>query len=197
MDARLEFIYHGNRMNDFYQEYHQHHCYELVYYVRGRGVTNFSNRTCSYKAGTCSLTRPNIKHDRHHLEETEFLVIGFCHDLPIELDNGVFADIGGNLYGLLEKIRDEVFSQHVHYQMRIQILIQDLVIQLDRCMNGARKQKNDDWLTYVLNYIDIHYNEDIDVGTLATCRTTATIVSVINSKPLQEIRLSGTFNSSE
>ncbi|QYR22383.1 AraC family transcriptional regulator [Paenibacillus sp. sptzw28] len=69
--------------------------------------------------------------------------------------------------GRLNRMKEEMLAGQTHYRLRLELLVQDLVIELDRMLNGQRKTCEEEWHSYVKNYMDLHFNENINLQTLA------------------------------
>ncbi|WP_199613556.1 helix-turn-helix transcriptional regulator [Paenibacillus alkalitolerans] len=167
MSAKFEYLYYETRKSQHYQVLHKHHCFELVYYVRGSGYTKINNRSYAYREGMFSFMNPFCSHDRQTSEETEIIAIAFFHDAPVELEDGVFYDSDKEVIGRLNRMKEEMLFGKTHYRLRLELLVEDLVIELDRMINIHRKDFEEEWHVYVKNYMDLHYNEKINLLNLA------------------------------
>ncbi|MBB3128659.1 AraC-like DNA-binding protein [Paenibacillus rhizosphaerae] len=168
MGAKIEYLYYETRSPQHYQDLHRHHCYEIVYYRTGVGYTNIDKRPFPYHENTFSFMNPFCNHDRHTSMETEFIAIGFSFDFPVTFENGVFYDSHNEVLRRLNQMKEEMFTGRIHYRFRLELLVQDLVIELDRMLNGQRKAHEEEWHAYVKNYMDLHFNEKINLQTLAS-----------------------------
>ncbi|MBC7958541.1 MAG: hypothetical protein H7X94_01630 [Vallitaleaceae bacterium] len=91
MPCKFRFLYGTTYESLLNKNFHSHHSYELVYYIRGSGKTVIDGRSYKYSDGSFSMTLPNNKHNESHEEITEVLYINFDYtDLPIEILNGVY-----------------------------------------------------------------------------------------------------------
>jgi quercetin dioxygenase-like cupin family protein len=48
MNGKLEFYFYKSYLRDTYVEFHQHNCYELVYYAKGSGKMKLNGETLNY-----------------------------------------------------------------------------------------------------------------------------------------------------
>ncbi|MBC7766247.1 MAG: hypothetical protein H7Y41_07150, partial [Hyphomonadaceae bacterium] len=148
MQTKLEYFYIDNRVQAHYQEWHNHHCYELVYYTKGQGNTNIDGVAYTYAQNYFSLMLPDCSHNRHHKEETEFIVIGFLYNLPIELLSGVYLDQNDCILNFMTEMKNEMASQNNHYQIRLNALTIEIIVALNRIIFGTKKEKEEDYFIY-------------------------------------------------
>jgi hypothetical protein len=167
MEVKLEYLYFDRRDKAHYQGFHKHQCYELVYYTRGSGITNIGGLSYPYKKDMFSIMPPDCSHDREHIDETEFMVVGFLHNLPIELKSGVFEDSDKHIFILMNEMKQELINQKNQYRIRIMALIVELMVECDRMMNLTTKPKEEDSFAYIKNYLDMHYNEKVNIRNMA------------------------------
>ncbi|MCX7920471.1 MAG: AraC family transcriptional regulator [Clostridia bacterium] len=95
------------------------------------------------------------------------MAIGFLFNLPIEIKGGIYQDIGGKILSCMQEIKQEFINRKSHFQLRLNTLIVEIIIQIDRMLNASRKQDDLDCFTYIKNYVDVHYNEKINFYNLA------------------------------
>lgn len=167
MKCSIKYVCNYNHNASTFVTLHNHDCYELVYYVKGSGTTKIGKKDYSYKKGDFVLMRPNTPHDESHTELSEMLYIGFAYEgNHIHLENGLYQDKRNiKIYHLLKQIKEEATDQEAYHETKIFHLINEIVIEFAR-ITGATKTKGND-LSYVKNYIDEHYNQQIDHTMLA------------------------------
>jgi len=144
-----------------------HNSYEIVYYLKGTGETVINGCSYKYKEGTFSIILPDIYHSEIHEEKTEVIYINFdCIDLPFEILNGVYFDsYSKTILNLMEKIKKEIISKNIFHEYRLELLIQELLIEHKRIIEN--KNSKNEWLDYVVVFIDENYNNGIKMETLA------------------------------
>jgi AraC-like DNA-binding protein len=93
-----------------------------------------NNYQLYYVPHTFTLTRPSYSHDEEHYEETDVLFIGFYYDdIELSLQNGLFYDsMDHKILQLLEKMKQEMSSQQRHYSLKLDLLVVEIIIELDR-----------------------------------------------------------------
>lgn len=167
MEAKLEYLFFDIHNKSYYYEYHKHPCCELVYYISGKGFSNIDSVDFSFEKNTFSFMPVNSVHNRSYIEDTEFLAIGFLFNLPIEINGGVYQDIDGKILSCMQEIKREFVNKKSHFQLRLNTLIIEIIIQTDRLLNTSRKQDEFNSFIYIKNYVDVHYNEKINFYNLA------------------------------
>lgn len=116
---------------------------------------------------TFSFMPADCLHDRRYTEDTEFLAIGFLMGLPFTITGGIYKDPDGKVLSILKEFREEFTNKKNNFQLRLDLLTVEILIQIDRLLNAPKKENETDSLTYIKNYIDMHYNEKINFANLA------------------------------
>lgn len=109
----------------------------------------------------------NTSHDRRFNEDTDMLSIAFLHTLPIDIEAGVYHDGDEKIYAYLSTMKEEFLHKKSHYQMLLNALIVEVLVELSRRINPHKISKEEDNFDYIKNYIDVHYNEKLDLVNLA------------------------------
>jgi AraC-like DNA-binding protein len=167
IEAKFEYFISNTDFPTSYHKSHQHLCCELVYYLSGAGNSNIGGTDFIFKKDTFSWAPGNIIHNRSYIEDTEFMAIGFLFNLPFEIPGGVYEDIEGKILVYLQQIKEEFQNQKNQFQLRLDTLVIEILIEIDRLVNPVKKPLNINALTYIKNYLDLHYNEKIDFSNLA------------------------------
>jgi AraC-like DNA-binding protein len=167
MEAKFEYFFYDTHRKANYYEYHQHPCCELVYYLSGQGLSNIDGVAFPFRKGTFSFMPVNCLHNRSYSEDTEFLAIGFLFNLPLELKGGVYQDDNGKILSFLQEVKEEFINRKNHFQLRLNTLIIEIMIEMDRLINKTKKPDDFNAFTYIRNYLDVHYHEKVNFGNLA------------------------------
>jgi AraC-like DNA-binding protein len=167
IEAKFEYYISNTDFPTSYHKSHQHPCCELVYYLSGAGNSNIGGTDFVFNKNTFSCVPGNIMHNRSYIEDTEFMAIGFLYNLPFEIPGGVYEDIEGKILVYLQQIKEEFQNQKNQFQLRLDTLVIEILIEIDRLVNPVKKPLNINALTYIKNYLDLHYNEKIDFSNLA------------------------------
>ncbi|MCX8130569.1 MAG: AraC family transcriptional regulator [Clostridia bacterium] len=166
MEQKLEFLNFTLRRQSDYIEFHKHECYELVYYVNGKGCTTMDGNTYNYGSNNFTIMKPSCIHDESHFEETDVIFIGFKSDITSFLKNGLYMDDPQkNIYNYLKNIKKEVLEQRKNFNLKVDFLLGELLIEIERMNEQSNKRSMN--FTYILGYIDEHYNQQIDLKSLA------------------------------
>lgn len=163
---QLEFIFFFDHKADSDILYHHHQCYEMVYYVKGKGTTNIGGVEYSYSDNTFSLIRPNSYHNEAHFEETEVFCVGFSlgESNFITINDGVYRDHSSILLQNVSKMQYEMLNQQLHYNVKLELLLSEFLIEFDRTRSA---QTPIDSFHYIENYIHENFNHDINLPALA------------------------------
>jgi len=109
----------------------------------------------------------NTSHDRRFNQESDIISIAFLHNLPIDIEAGVYYDEDGKIYSYLCGMKQEFLHKKSHFQIVLNALIIEILVELDRKINTHKISKEEDNFDYIKNYIDVHYNEKMHLANLA------------------------------
>ncbi len=167
MECRLEFIYHTMHETCHYIARHKHECYELVYYIKGTGTTEIGGKSFAYVQNSFTVIPPGTCHDERHATDTEVLFIGFGYvgkAFPIKAGQ-YFDDIQCSFLNCLKQMKKEITDQKLHFEVKLNLLLTGLLIEYERMTRNTAKKAID--FTYIRNYLDENYNQNIDLNALA------------------------------
>lgn len=167
MEAKLEFLFFDRCSVASYHDFHKHQCCELVYYINGRGSTIIEGNKYIFGKNTFSFMPANTRHDRRFNEETDIISIAFLHNLPIDIEAGLYPDDDEKIYSYLIEMKQEFLHKKSHYQLRLNAIIVEILVELDRRINIHKISKEENNFNYIKNYIDVHYNEKINLDNMA------------------------------
>lgn len=141
--------------------YHDHPCYELVYYEKGRGTTTLQDKTYTFVENTYTVIPPHLLHNEKHQIDGHVICLTFQGELPSmplfrEDDSGAVRQL---LHTLLAEIRDQRYG----YQTILQTSLQALLVHVLRGRHSAGGEKN---VAYVVGYLQQNYRDRI---VLADC----------------------------
>jgi AraC-like DNA-binding protein len=167
MEAIFEYLNYNQESDTFQHVYHQHACYELIYFLSGEGASNIDGTDYSFKQNTYTLMPMNSLHNRINSKKTEFLAIGFLFNPPNQIKGGVYPDVDGKILAYLMEIKEEFQNRQKHFHLRLNTLVLNIVIEIDRLLDPSKNQPDFNAFIYIKNYIDLYYNEKIDFNALA------------------------------
>jgi AraC-like DNA-binding protein len=167
MNCCLEFLYYLTRSEGSSIQFHMHECYELVYYIKGAGITNINNQDYDYSDNSFSIIRPGILHDEKHNYDTDVLFIGFKNiPVSIEFNNSIyFDDNSKSIMKILLKIKTEILEKKPHFDLRVHSLLLELIVEIARMDTLKPNSKID--FTHIKNFLDENYTQEINCNTLA------------------------------
>ncbi|MFD2613422.1 helix-turn-helix domain-containing protein [Paenibacillus gansuensis] len=166
----MEFFYYNSYKSGTYVDFHQHSCFELVYYVSGKGAMNLDGRELRYSPGSMTLTRPNFMHDERHTEATDVMFFGFQYDdEPVHLGNGLLEDTENReVHTLIELMKHELLDRKAHYDIRVNLLLNEVILLLGRLTgNEKTAAPPPEKLFYARRYLDENFAQPINLRTLA------------------------------
>lgn len=167
MECKLEFLYQAVRKSGGYVPLHKHECFELVYYIKGSGTTEIGGEAFLFGPNSFTLIPPNVYHDERHDTDTEVLFIGFTSkSMYTSGEAGQYSDdLQHTFLNYLKQMKKEVANRKLHFELKLNLLITELMIDLERmsCSNPKRTMG----LTYIRNYLEENFNQNIDINELA------------------------------
>jgi len=176
MNCKFEFIYSITRKSTEYINFHKHNCFELVYYLSGSGHTTIGDKEYTYSENSYSIVLPNTMHDERHYVDTSVLFIGFSYspsesgnisiDIPLNSKEGVyFGKPSISILNFLEKMQTEFASKQNLYNLKLDLLVAEMLIELHRSEENRVVEYNE--IEYIKMFIHENYNQNIDLQTLA------------------------------
>lgn len=170
MPAHLDFLFYGSRAKDTYMPMHQHHCYELVYYVEGTGLTRLDHTEYSYMKNTYAIIPPGMSHDETRVEDTHVIFIGFSlinHEF-LPLEPGLFTDSpNSSILDLLLDMKAEMQTKTIYFTQKLNMRTSEIVIEHLRTVTTTGSNDKDDNLLYIRTFMEENYNQKISIQELA------------------------------
>jgi AraC-like DNA-binding protein len=169
LNCKFEFIYSTTHKNTEYINFHKHNCFELVYYLAGLGHTTIGEKEYKYSKNSYSIIFPNTIHDESYYSDTSVLFVGFslCNtNTTLSIKEGIYGDEASKpIFNILEEIRTEFLSKQNYYELKLNLLVTEMLIELHRL--GKNKVMDSNEMIYIKKFIYENYNQNIDLKTLA------------------------------
>lgn len=167
MTCDFKFLYHVPYQELLSIPFHNHDAIEIVYYINGSGDLRLGNETYKYKPGDFTITTPKEFHNETHHELTEVIYINFLIDnVTFPIKTGFYSDPPSKLfYQIMAKLEFETTTRGYMYETKIEMLIQELLIEIQRLKEP--KPLSNNWLSPSLAFIDEYYMQDINLTHLA------------------------------
>lgn len=162
---KLITIWKGSHKTGHYVPMESHNQYELVYYRYGMGLTRIGDKEYNFSPNTFVFIPPHVMHDETHYADCELIFIRIQSDeiLPV----GIFTDKNDIVYNLALAIQNETRQQNIAYKDMIEILLNELIIFLERFSNNEHGKKQNKSFEYIINYLKENYQEKIHFQDLA------------------------------
>jgi len=169
MQASFKLFYHTNRERHEDIPFHSHQCYELVYYLRGKGQTALGKTEYAYQPGQFAIIKPHTVHNERHHEVTEVMFAGFsCLEARSRLSEGIFSDLPGKpVLALLKRIAVEMQQQHRNRMDMLNVLVSEMLIMLERMDVRASPEHPAYSVQYAQAFIDENFSQKIDFSSLS------------------------------
>ncbi len=167
MKAELIFYLENINLAGLYIPNHSHSCFEIVYYKGGSGVLEINSEKQTYRSNDFAVVFPESKHNENCISETEVICIGFNFSSDnLKLNEGIFCDSPDySLYSIIKRIKKEYNKHLMFYDLKINLLISEFIIEINRLNNTEESFSKD--IKYAYNYINENCYMDIDLKSLA------------------------------
>lgn len=164
--CNFEFLFGGSREKETYINSHNHNTYELVYYMKGSGSASINGVEYEYCPNSIAVIEPLHMHDEYHRDETYVIYILFSYTGNIlDLRDSIFSDSPGNtVRHLLEEMKKEYYTKAYLYELKLDLLTEQLIIELSRICD---KQKISINIASAIKYLNENYNKKINMRRLA------------------------------
>ncbi|QGQ95228.1 AraC family transcriptional regulator [Paenibacillus psychroresistens] len=168
MLAETNFIFHALRPINSYISFHQHNCYELVYYQSGKGLTRLGEVDYHYEANSYMIIPPDWLHDERRTEDTNVIFVGFSlneRTFPY-LQEGIFQDESSSrILPLLLQMTTEMRDKQAYYTSKLNLLMSEIIVEHLR--SHTINPVNDNNLLYIRKFIDENYSQKMTVEEMA------------------------------
>lgn len=147
--------------------FHQHSCWEMVFYTKGEGLVETERESYTYGENSVILMPPFVTHNERNYKPSCNLVLGFT----IEYENNLLKE--GHYSGdkeLLEIIKgminESVYQKEFHKEIIYHKLGETILYFMRNSNNKIKRTKSTD-LSYVTNYIDENLSLPLTVKELS------------------------------
>ena len=152
---------------------HDHPNWELIYYIKAKGVSNYYNgdeKTPLYfDNNTFILFPPNSFHDEIPQTKTNLVSIGFFVDGDIEqalrnISCNVLTDKNFSLQKIIEKLETEFYQKQFCYEDMLNSITNELLIYLTR---QHQQLTSSHPFNYIARYFEQYYMTNINIDDFA------------------------------
>ena len=167
MENVLITFYSGIHDKSIEIEKHCHSCYEIVYYIHGRGHSVIGEEGFPFESNTFSVQPPDVIHNEQYDKVTElrFILCDPKH-YALALNSGVYPDSPDRtLLRLFEQLESEFKTRKENYQLKMDVLTVELLIEIGRLQRTETKAQLD--YEYIKKFIDENYYMHIEISRLA------------------------------
>lgn len=112
------------------------------------------------------IYKPFTVHNEILMGESEVFAIVFIAPEEWELETCLLNDIDGRIAKIIEKIRKEYKNKKYGYNITINALLTQLIVQIQRQTIDS-KQKENPSIQQAINFLDDYYTTEIDLHRLA------------------------------
>ncbi|GGD51456.1 AraC family transcriptional regulator [Paenibacillus nasutitermitis] len=172
MLTKLDFFQSLTREKGFHVGFHQHACYELVYYLNGGGQTCFEGQNFRFGPNMFSVIESLVSHDEWHDTASDVIFIGFQIPSHLYLPSGFFQEesvgAGYPVRSLMLRMKEEFVHKKPLYEEKLDLLTGELIIELCRIESYVQTAPSrNDKLHYVRNYMNEHFQQKLEQSELA------------------------------
>ena len=186
---KLAYVYIDKYRSPVHIQMHFHNCFELVYYHNTNGYTTWKKASheatgplvftekeqgqyeqIDFSSNTMIVIPPNILHDEKHYGASKITAIGFFLEegdkLPdlLTLKSPYFVqDKEKQFFDSIHRIEKEYTAHSAFFQELICLYLNRLLLEL----TPTALSPQEDLLTFIKNYIDEHFTQNIKIEDLA------------------------------
>lgn len=165
-ECELKFCVRQEFEKTFFIKPHNHPCYELVYYEEGAGIVEIDGVEFPFKKDTFCLIPPEQVHRENYSENVKVLYIGFdIFNIPAPLQKGLYTNELYPIHSVMEEIFSEMQEKAEYRTRMLNLLTEKITIMLIR--KAKFDNKDEEKLSYILNFIKINCMKNIDVADIA------------------------------
>jgi len=149
---------------------HFHDCYEIVYYLSGRGTTTIGGIAFDYTPHTFCVIPPKTYHSEVAAEETEIIYFGFNFDSSAgAIPPYLLEDGNKDFLTKILKIKEELHSRKQFYEAAITAELTSLTVEILRLLDLTvlDTEKHINPFEYIINYMNSNYANKIDIRALS------------------------------
>lgn len=167
-DSKFEFYANFTYADNYFNNNHEHPCYELVYYLKGNGITTTNKLRQRFQPDTFTLIHPRTIHSEQGDKDTEVLYIGFTlleGDIP--LSDGLYKAEDFPVLQPLLAIKSEMENRKGYYKQMLNLLTNQITLILSR--NDYKEKTNEklETLSDAIRYIDLNFMKNINIKEIA------------------------------
>ena len=168
LEVKMEFIARQKYQRDYVVHFHEHPCYELVYYLNGTGYTKTGETMYDFGPDSYMLIPPHELHRETGSRGVEVLYIGFTLlDGFVSFDRGCYTVDAGSVLRLLSAIEREMQAKEHYYENMVGGLLQQLLVTLCRISQTRVATMDNEALNAILNYINLNFMKSISAKDVA------------------------------
>lgn len=169
MNCSFEFLHYAVRDAKSKIGPHRHSNHELVYYVSGSGKGHIGKTKYTYGPNQFLIVEPGCPHDEYRNTSTDVIFTCFRYENgSFRLKNGLYNDTHDlKLYKLLTDMIYELNSMHPYYDMKLNALLTESIVEAGRVTGAAAVPESDSKVAYAMLYIQQYHGEKIDHAQLA------------------------------
>ena len=147
---------------------HTHPCYELVYYVRGEGITTIGDQSFRYKPNTYAIIHENTPHSEVHSTKTEVLFFAFdLNMLSMKIDESLYEDENNVVLNCVKKVWWEFRKRKPLFKYFCDMYIYAALLEHLRLYNKVTDDGNDIMIASATEFIHNNITKNIKIKDIA------------------------------
>ena len=172
IESNFRYIMSYHNTIPFSAEKHTHDCYEIVYYIKGTGITRINGIDYQYNDNSFCIIPPHIEHAEWASTDTDLIFIEFDYNSALgELPSTLLFDELGDVLNIITVIRHELLQSKSMYKDIVSRLIETLIMHIARMFttgDDSTQIKAQNVLETTVNFILSNYIMDINLDSLAS-----------------------------
>ncbi len=165
--CELQFCAENRYQNAYRIGAHTHPCWELVYYLEGKGTTTIQHQKHSFAPNTFAIIPPNCTHVERGSAQTKIIHTGFLISDNYTLHGGLYAAEDFPILDVLQLISKEMRMGNLYSARILNILLEAMIIILCRPQDKPTEIDRETMITYAKNYLRLNYMNHVKIKDLA------------------------------
>ncbi len=165
MKTGIKFYYKDTHRAGYRVSFHEHNCYEIIYYIEATGLTVIGGAEYKIKPGSLAVIPPKVLHNERHDTDGCLAYVGLDTDCPLKA--GVYdSPENMEMQKVFRLMIKELLDKPAEYEAMAQALATQLVLLLRRAGNTERASAGNN-IAFSVEFIKENYSGRIHFGDLA------------------------------
>lgn len=166
-DCDTKFIVSHNHARSYSVNAHEHPCYEIVYYKKGRGTTVIGGKKYHFEDDTFTIIEPGLMHSEVGSGPVDLIYVGFMINNDfVRLPTGLYSGKDIDILADMLQAQQEMDERKSFYDRMLNNITERIVVKIKRKLSQSANH-TDDVFERAEGYIKQNCMKNIRVTELA------------------------------